>query len=101
MIPTSTKRSCVTFAYSCVCCSDKKLPNQKHYKWKMSLFLFYELPAGAIEMLFDVQNQPVGLELYGAIEMARQYKKPKEIALVKWSSKNDVVENAERASATY
>ena len=45
--------------------------------------------------------QNVIIDLRGAIEMAIQSKKPEEIALVKWSYKNGVVENTDAASATY
>lgn len=84
----------------------------------MSLSLFYEVPAGAMETLFDVQDQrlcftwsgmlgggknlqDVFIDLDGAIEMAIQSKNPKAVALVKWSSKKAVVENTRGASASY
>ena len=51
-----------SFFYCWACFSDEKFLNQKHYKWKMSLSLFYEVTAGTMETLFDMQYQPLCLE---------------------------------------
>ena len=45
--------------------------------------------------------QDIFINLDGAIEIAVQCKKPKTVALIKWISKKNIVENTGGRSASY